>query len=97
MTLHQWLANASPDEQRALALAAGTSVAYLRQIGAHAHASYRRTPGPKLAGRIDTATRRLGPGWVPVTELVPACAECQYARACGVGREDDSGGGVAHG
>lgn len=83
ITLRQWLAWASTEEQLALAKAADTSVAYLRQVAAPPRAKYRRVPGPDLAGRIEAATETIGPGRVPRTLLVPACAQCRYARACG--------------
>lgn len=81
--LRQWMRAATEDERLLLALEAGTSRGYLDQLaGGH------RTPTPELAAAIERQALEMYEqtrGRLPLiyrTDLVPACASCEFARKC---------------
>ena len=81
--MRAWLRAATPDERKALATRAGTSVGMLNQYaGGHRECSAAR------AGMIESATREMhkaSKGRLQVilrTDLVTACRACPYAIKC---------------
>lgn len=79
---------ATPDEQKKLARAAGTSRTYLYHLAAEDDTQYRREPRPELAAAIEreiAAMHKASGGRLPLvwrTDLVKACRECAFARRC---------------
>ena len=59
MDVKQWLNQASQDEREAVAVKAGTTVAYLWQL-----AGDHRKPSPLLARRLEEACEQITPGRV---------------------------------
>lgn len=56
MNIYDWMNKATDEEREAVAKEAGTSVGYLWQLsGKH------RRPSPKLAERLESATRKITP------------------------------------
>ena len=84
--LKAWMRLASPEEQTALATAAGTSRAYLYHL-ANDKSAYGRYASPELARRLETAAvgiNALNPRLPRLlrTDLALACRECEFARKC---------------
>lgn len=73
--MRQWLTQATPEQARALAKAAKTSVAHLRHI-----ATGRRGVSAELAQRLAHAA--TAPKMPPLyqTELCAACARCPLVK-----------------
>jgi hypothetical protein len=84
--LKAWMRLASPDEQRALADAAGTSRQYLYHL-ANDRARYGRGASPELATALERAAveiNRANPRLPRLlrTDLARACRDCEFARKC---------------
>jgi DNA-binding transcriptional regulator YdaS (Cro superfamily) len=70
-----WMGRASPGEKKALATAAASSVAHLRQV-AHGYRTLGiPTTSPELARKIELATG----GAVLREDICPACRACELA------------------
>lgn len=86
--LKAWMLLASPEEQNALAQAAGTTRHYLYVL-ANDEAEYGRKASAELAGRIENGVREINAGnprLPPIRrpDLCRACRSCPYAeRALG--------------
>lgn len=86
--LAAWLAAATPDEARALAAGAQTSVTYLRHLAAPESRAYRRQPSATMAAAVERAAaelRKASSNRLPEllrVDLLPTCRECPYARKC---------------
>jgi hypothetical protein len=81
-----WMRIATPEEQRTLAEAAGTSRHYLYHL-ANDRSRYGRSASADLAGRIEAASRVLCASnpKLPIirrTDLCEACRSCEFARKC---------------
>lgn len=74
IAIRSWLANTTPDQAKAMAKAAGTSVPHLRHIAAG-----RRQMSADLAQRIAHAAETLyiETGKTPVLKQVDLCAACR--------------------
>lgn len=84
--LKAWMRLATPDEQAALAKAAGTSRAYLYHR-ANDESSYARYASPELARRLEEAAAPLAAENPRLprllrTDLAKACRNCEFARQC---------------
>lgn len=86
--LRQWMAAATPEEQQLLAQRVGTKRMYLYHLAAPPDSKYHREPDPKLAAAIERETALMhaaSKGRLPRvyrTDLVEACAQCEFARQC---------------
>jgi len=73
-----WWTSASPEDKKALAEAAGTTVPALHQ-SAHAYrSSGELSLSPELARRIEIALN----GAVKREQMCPACSRCEYVSKC---------------
>lgn len=84
--LKAWMRLATPEEQKALAAAAGTSRIYLYHL-ANDQARYARGASADLAGRIEVAAREINANNPRLprllrTDLCEACRRCEHARKC---------------
>ncbi len=80
--MKDWLAQATPHQQRTLARLAKTTLGTLRHIaGGYRTAGVARAEAG-LAGRVEEATRKMGGVVIYRVELNAACAACRYARDC---------------
>ena len=84
--LKAWMRIASPEEQKALASAAGTSRAYLYHL-ANDESGYGRYASPELARRLEIASvgiNAMNPRLPRLlrTDLAKACRDCEFARKC---------------
>lgn len=83
-----WMRAATTEEQKLLARRAGTTHSYLYHLAAGEGANYKREPGPTLAAAIERETaemHRASGGRLPLvyrTDMVKACAQCEFARRC---------------
>lgn len=86
--LRQWMAAATREEQMLLAHRAGTKRMYLYHLAAPPDSKYHREPDPRLAAAIERETALMhvaSKGRLPKvyrTDLVEACAQCEFARQC---------------
>jgi hypothetical protein len=86
--MQQWMAAATPEEQLLLAQRCGTTRGYLYHLSAPPEAKYSREPSPTLAASIERETAAMhaaSNGRLPRiyrTDLVQACANCEFARQC---------------
>lgn len=82
-TLKLWMRAATPAEQELLAERAGTSRQYLYQLS-----SGFRVCSADLGSSLERETKAMAKaskGRLPIvyrTDLVPACAACEYAQKC---------------
>lgn len=84
--LKAWMRLATPEEQNALASAAGTSRMYLYHL-ANDQSNYGRSASPELAKRIEQAAAPLAAANPRLprllrTDLAKACRECEFAVKC---------------
>jgi hypothetical protein len=84
--LKAWMRLATPEEQAALAKAAGTSRTYLYHL-ANDKSSYGRYASPGLARRLEEAAAPLAAANPRLprllrTDLAEACRACDFARQC---------------
>lgn len=83
-SLEAFLAAATPEQQQALADAAGTSRAHLGHLKAG-----NRQASADLAARIERASKRLYKQTagrlplIPRTDLCAACKACEFAKLAG--------------
>lgn len=81
--MKDWMEAATAEEQKALALQAGTSRRYLYRL-----AEGVRVASADLAGSIEQAAepmRKVSKGRLPRllrTDLCPACSVCPFAKKC---------------
>lgn len=87
-TLRVWLRNATKEERRALAAAAGTSETYLYCIAAEEGAKHKRYATSELAIAIEKAARPItatSEGRLPEVlrvDVSATCRECEFAQKC---------------
>ena len=84
--LKAWMLLATPDEQRALAEAAGTTRPYLYHL-ANDKSGYGRSASPELARRLEMAAGPINANNPHLprllrTDLAQACRGCEYAAKC---------------
>lgn len=82
-----WMETADVEEQKQLALLAGTTVGTLQQIAGSYRTSGVATVRSGLAGRLERAAdtlRRKNKNLPPLvrTDLSPECRECEFAQRC---------------
>jgi hypothetical protein len=91
MSLNQmklWMKTATTEEQRALAVAAGTTHNYLYHLSSDPSAKYHRETHPETAAKIEAFTQELNKtnkGRTPIvyrTDIVTACRNCVFAQQC---------------
>lgn len=78
-----WMMAATPDEQQLLAHQAKTSRQYLYHLS-NGHRMASADLGSSIE-RVTAAMAKKSKGRLPVvyrTDLVPACANCEFARKC---------------
>ena len=78
-----WMSQATTEQQEELAASLKTSRKYLYQLSVGPPKG--RAPSAEMGGEIERQTKRMSKQGLPIvlrTETVPACAACEYARAC---------------
>lgn len=86
--LKLWMRAATAEEQQLLARRAGTTRSYLYHLAADDDRAYKREAKPDLAAAIERVTAEMhkaSNGRLPLvyrTDLLSACARCEYAQRC---------------
>lgn len=83
--LRRWMLDATPLEKQRLAVLAKTTLGTLRQASGAYRTEGELRMDPDLARRIEKATEKLqreGLDALRREQLSPACARCEFAKAC---------------
>lgn len=83
--LQKWMACATPQEKLRLARLAKTSIGTLRQIAGGYKTNGALHVESDLARRIEVASTKIIRDGLPLLKreaLSPACAKCEFAKAC---------------